>query len=370
MRVQWKHQIAYAALFIGAQCSIGCAMTNHASLTVQVMDEAGSPIKEASATIDFDERSIGHGLTDDNGMFSFSGPFIIRGMAYAEKDGYYGSKSEDVPIKKDDLGFGLPWNPTVIIVLKRIIEPHPMAFGWLPNIPALNEPCGFDFLVCDWLPPHGNGQVCDAILTLNGWFKKVRNSMNYDGRATMVFPGYGNGMVAYEGRSMIASRSAESHMRSPQIAPENGYSNRMEWFMGSGPYTNDSGVVKDGMYGNLNHTRSGNNYLIRIRTETNEMGQIVSARYGKVEDMFIDWDYDGTWRLCGEYYMNTTTNQNVEHFIADKRDNNVFLRAPPGPAEAYDKREENFWNDKLRKLRARGNSADQRIGPGSLERRR
>ena len=143
---------------MGAQCK----------MTVKVVDDDGKPVEGAQVWIKI--RSDAWGKSDKNGLFSYTSAFYEIGKGHAEKEGYYEARSADVYFKADNSGRGQPWNPVQEIQLKKIIKPHPMRIGWIPNIPVLDKPCGFDFLMGDWTAPYGHGKTDDVLLMVSGWY--------------------------------------------------------------------------------------------------------------------------------------------------------------------------------------------------------
>jgi hypothetical protein len=205
---------------------------------------------------------------------------------HIRKDGFYPT---DVVY---DLGGNYnqeAWNIKPTWVLKKIIQPIPM-YAKSVNLamPAYDKPVGFDFMAGDWVEPFGKGKSTDIVFTTH-LDKRTWNDFDY--KVTISFPNSGDGIQAF---TVPATRfpGDGSALRSPHEAPEQGYLPELAREHNERPtkilkYDNDPNA----------------NYFFRIRTVSDEKGNVKSALYGKIYGDFMQF----------RYYLNPTPNdRNVE----------------------------------------------------------
>jgi len=235
-------------------------------------------------------------------------------------DGWYNSSIIDLPGYYPTGGFGYmftnsvggkwqPWNPTIDVVVKPILNPIAMyASNINIDIPAKNIPVGFDLEASDWVAPYGKGSVSDFIFTMAEKIPFVYANLPYDVTNTLSFRNKGDGI-----QSVISlPLNQGSALRLPRFAPEGGYEPTL--------------VQELSLNGNkrLNGADGENqNYFFRVRTVLDEKGQIKNALYGKVAGPVI----------CGAqgiiqftYYLNPTPNDRNMEFDPKK---NLFQNLPP-----------------------------------------
>jgi hypothetical protein len=206
---------------------------------------------------------------------------------HAEKPGYYPFSMQY------HMGFYYKpdkWNPTQTIVLKRVINPIPMYAKHIEGgPPVFNEPVGYDFMVGDWVTPHGKGQTTDIIFTgeLN---QKAKNDFDY--KLTISFPKLGDGIQEFSVPSYYL-HSQGSALRSDQKAPADGYQPQVVRTMSRHPGQGTKEDMND----------PNRNYFFRVRTVLDENGNVKSALYGKIYGDFMQFSH----------YLNPTPNsRNVE----------------------------------------------------------
>jgi hypothetical protein len=136
-RVLWMNPrlLAFFLLFLINQTVLAFPT---AKLTIKVIDESGNPVQGADAGINFETpKPIGKGAginikrksgkTDSDGLFSAKGETTPQVSLGASHEGYYPSSSKF----KQFTGIGgfigfrkhEPWNPTVVLVLKKNNQP-------------------------------------------------------------------------------------------------------------------------------------------------------------------------------------------------------------------------------------------------------
>ncbi len=108
-----------------------------------------------------------------------------------------------------------------------------------------------------------------------------------------------------------------SELRLPNLAPEHGYAPRETWRENSTPGNRPDGDA---------HNRIA--YFLRLRTKTNDLGEVESALFAKTDGGFaFVMALDGT-AIKFSYYLNPTPNdRNLEY---DGTNNLFEARQPPG----------------------------------------
>jgi hypothetical protein len=251
--------------------------------TIKVIDEAGQPITGADAemwwyvnasdgTTTYDKTE---GLTDTNGMFKTSheaNGSIDLGFQ-ASKAEYYSSKKgyEIAPLSDSD---PTKWNHDVTLMIKKIGKPIPMYAKQIDSItfPEFNKAIGYDLMVGDWVGPYGKGINSDILFTENHPDEKSGYTF------TVSFPRSEDGI---QGLTRDWNFGV-SGLLSSHEAPLDGY--QPKYVQAQMPNPNRI-------------------YYFRVRTKVDDLGNIVSAHYGKIYGDFMQFTY----------YLNPTPNdRNVE----------------------------------------------------------
>jgi hypothetical protein len=229
----------------------GCALAqpeiigNEWNVTLKVVDENGQPVAGANASVGYigkplpgqvvqDSRDLSReisGLTDQDGMFtavhadaSFSLGFDIQ------KAGYYSTHiayTLFTPGQFDSDTVTKNRNPTITIVLKKIVNPIPMYAKTLINEPSafkktghlpvnFNKSIGYDLLSGDWVVPYGKGQTTNILFTEE---VDKQSITDFYYKLTVGFPNAGDGIQEY----VVPATEKGSGLRSPHEAPLDGY---------------------------------------------------------------------------------------------------------------------------------------------------
>jgi hypothetical protein len=300
-----KHILIALALF-GACCAAHCAVElPMATATVKVVDDEKRPVEGAKVLIGFSipYNAWSHGkikYTDNyEGLSDKDGKFYAKGgckgdLAYiVKKEGYY----DFGPVRYDYKG-GLnavktgwvPENPELTAVLKEIINPVSMYVRKVTiQVPEMGKPVGFDLQVNDWVAPHGSGIHPDFIFQAS---RRWVNHGDYSSNVAIAFHGSTDGIQMT--RKDIASKS---YLRTPQIAPENGY--EATW-----SFKREVNQAKGHYIGffDLPDTNERDDYIFRVRSKIDDRGRIMAANYGKItkgilaggeagEKMWIEFTY-------------------------------------------------------------------------------
>lgn len=257
-----------------------------AKITAKVIDENGKPIENAEIGVDFfvaipwgsgaGTKALTHrGLTQVDGTFIASDRCGMSVGMGASKRGYYRTYGPRFLFKEVKNGEWQPWNPTIDLVLKPILNPIPLYVKKVEAaMPAFNQPIPYDLTAGDWVAPFGKGSRRDLIFTAK-LDQRSENDYNYS--LTVSFDNPKDGIQIFD-----APFNAGSELRSPHAAPENGYLPQWDQTRSRKPDQVEQG----------NYASDGNrNYFIRVRTVVDEKGQIVSAHYGKIYGEFLNFTY-------------------------------------------------------------------------------
>jgi len=287
-----------------------------ARLTIKVVTDEGDPLANVVvAASTFDHWVSGEGFgkdvnttstanTDMDGLATIEMPSIDGrfGIGVREQRGFYRDGGIwDYRLKEIKDGKWQPWNPSIKIVFKPILNPIPMfakKVGELPNaveIPVIGKPVGFDLMKGDWVAPHGVGSTPDLLFTLT---EEVRfQSVDKPFSATLKIT-FSNPLDGIQ--SVLAPLNEGSTLRLPRFAPEEGYDAELIKHIGRSA---EDKPINAG-------TREDQNYFIRVRTVVDEKGKIKSANYGKLIGDIRFW---GNKRIRFSYCLNPTSlDRNME----------------------------------------------------------
>jgi hypothetical protein len=273
-----------------------------AKATIIVTDQDNRPVAGAEVRAGGGGRTIPGPKTDASGSTDVSGRFTFtlqsdgRISYFVRKPGYYDTHGREYYLqsrKNSDkeeafrTGQWKPWNATIPVLLRKIINPIPMYARWFQSsIPITNQPVGYDLIAGDWIAPYGQGKSVDIILTKN-YAKRAENDL--DNEIIVTFPNPGDGIQPFETPPVRQG----SWLRSPHEAPEHGYVN----YLARMYYRRRPGQDSRSEYD------PNRNYFIRVRTVLDEQGNVKNAHYGKIYGDFM--------QFC--YYLNPTPNsRNME----------------------------------------------------------
>lgn len=276
--------------------------------TIAVRDDNGQPVNNVLLEGGFRDvsnagsRDRFSGTTDSNGVFVAKGHALIGVGVRAVAEGYYETiTSVPLDLKK---GSRLDhWDVSVPVLLKPIRKPVPMYFKRVDNFSfdpfervgkyCLGRTSSYDFVTGAFLPPIGTGSRGDVRFTWSMTIyatNRIGRALAFDSLSRIemtnavdgICRGKPDGVIGGEGSSYISAYEA----------PADGYTNAIT------------------LYRNVRGTAAESNddqhylYYFRIRAQTNEMGQVTNAFYGKIFGQI-----NGNFT----YYLNPTPNdRNVE----------------------------------------------------------
>jgi hypothetical protein len=287
---------------LSSSCGPGLPEPPNAQLTIKCVDDDGQPVPNAKvAVVGF--RADIQGKTDATGRFvaklrNASGEVDLE----ADKGGFYSIDRQTYIFPAHTNGQWLPWNPTVELQLHRVGKPVPMVVKKVveEDIPAVSRTAGYDLLAGDWVEPYGRGKIADFTIEV---LKPIALASNDWMRLHLTFSNPDDGLLL----KRMFYRD-DYGLRLAALAPKSGYSNRWEWqACESNPSANPGWIV-------LKNGDQDANFYFRIRSKTNEQGQVVSAMYGKVYDgfQFGSATYPDRMPLRFLYYLNPDGTRNTE----------------------------------------------------------
>jgi len=259
------------------------------------------------------------GKTDEKGVATLSFASERGDCRYSIFDvpGYYSTRNLEYQFKEAKEGKWQPWNPTVDVMLKPIINPiamHARKMGFITvplELPQKGQPVGFDLMAGDWVAPHGKGSVADLVFTLKETIPFVRVEDPFDVTLTISFSNKGDGI-----QSSLAPINKGSDLRLPRSSPKEGYEQTLVKESGR---PSAKKPINSG-------TREDQNYFFRVRTVLDEKGRIKSALYGKIfGDITSDVINSKTAFIQFTYCLNPNPNDRNMEFDPKK---NLFGTLP------------------------------------------
>lgn len=257
--------------------------------TLDVIDESGKPVPSANVRVWYGLTNKFSGLTDSNGLFIASHHDATEDLVFeAEKEGYYPFRLSYHLGRNPKAG---KWNPEIAAPLRKIGNPIAMYDKRLrTKLETEDNPIGFDLKVGDWVAPNGKGEKADLFFAVH---RKIINERDYDCTLIVSFPNKGDGIVAAPSQSYPGSA-----FKTSRTALETGYRPELHLH-----------------YTRTEQPESVFGYFIRVRTVSDEIGQVKSALYGKIPGNLQF--YAGTKApqagMGFTYYLNPTPNdRNVE----------------------------------------------------------
>jgi len=224
--------------------------------TIHVFDDEDKPVQGASVNISYailpghdldavnDFRKI-EGLTDSNGLFSATHIDSSRSIGIeVKKDNYYRVRAYHefaFPGQFDSEKMAVSRNPVATFAIKKVIRPVPMYVNRVDiahrEKPSMDKPVGFDLTIGDFVSPYGKGTNAQMYFTwhadyitneFTNYFGKG-TSRGKDGRMIISFPNQGDGIIEFDLPSdkKWTGFEAGSDLRSPQLAPVDGYQSQL-----------------------------------------------------------------------------------------------------------------------------------------------
>jgi hypothetical protein len=271
-------------------------------LTLKVVDEKGAPVEGAIIGGHFQmaNRKGINGMSDADGLFVMKDKSRGKMHYGVRKHGYYRTSGEYIFGSHDGVvvknGKWQPWNETRVVILKKIRNPIPMyAKTAETHLPSNTSSVGYDLMIGDWVAPHGEGKVTDFLFAITK--RRVKSWSDFDGSLSVTFRAAKDGVRLRGGVGDGGSDFPWDHH-----APEGEYDSLSQIGIG---YVPGKGLYKS--------NESAACYF-RVRSETNEVGELTSAYYGKISGPIkFDVRDTATGWIRFTYYLNPTPNdRNME----------------------------------------------------------
>jgi len=327
-------RIPCVVLFLLVVCEAFAQKGTPASITFIVRDEECHAVSNAMVEGCFTDLSPSGGRdrfigrTDTGGIYKAEGVAIPGVYARFTSSNHYETVIEtNRPViwREDGRGYEIParWDAQIPILLKRIRNPIPMyvkkvggsAFDPFERVGVYcpGRTSSYDFVTGSYLPPSGTGKTEDMRFTWSMSIyatNQIGRALEYDAIARIELPNAADGICRGEPDGEEDGRKGSDYI-SAYEAPLDGYTNVMSIYFkvrGRKAESNDDRHYL---------------YYFRIRTQTNELGQVTNALYGKIYGQI-----NGNFT----YYLNPTPNdRNIEFdpnrnlFIFSERERSGYL---------------------------------------------
>lgn len=286
----------------------GCSWSGdypEAMITVKVVDDDGKPVEGAKTGVTFEvPKGLGRGIenltvvetTDASGKVTIQHKSFMRIGYGVAKEGYYKSNGEFVFTGRDG-GRWLPYNPELVVKLRKVVNPVPMYARDSRNSPLSplkpDQEVGFDLLKYDWVHPYGKGSHADFLFKTSITYN---SSEDYSYCLKVSFPGEFDGI-----QHVKEDLYSGSEFKLPRTAPSDNYQRVLTRCRIKKP---GKDVVDD--------YREDNNYIFRVRSEVKD-GKLVRALYGKIhEDIRFAVKQSHETSVLFRYYLNPDYSKNLE----------------------------------------------------------
>lgn len=249
-----------------------------ADVRIKVLDDMGEAVPDATISVTFytapEKVDVKRGKTDAQGRFSARGMCIGEVHAWIRKDGYYDTKIDPAfrLLPDKDAERLRKWSEGTVestATLKKKHNPVGLNFGYRQywSFPVTNEVFFLDLESCQWCPPYGNGNHRDLSLVYEaaehpeeGW------AVSYWNKLTLAMPNIVDGF--YRRKTDSFSKFAYDYEASTNVVYSKSLVLEIE-------RKNDR-MVK------IDIPKDDEYFIFRIRTETNELGQVTHANYGRI----------------------------------------------------------------------------------------
>lgn len=238
--------------------TISCADTH--LVGINVTEENGAKLHEARCEVIFlgygvDQTNRVSGLTNEDGFFEARGTSQLRAYVSVEKDGFYATRSGSLSRKTDH---------NLNLVLRKIVNPIPLCAKRLDLLPPISgKEVGYDLKVGDWTAPYGKGKTKDLLLLST----IIRNNSRYSDFHHEIELKFSNPKDGF----LITPKDNGSEFKSPHNAPIDGN------FLPSYKYSIER-KPNEAVVSSADPNRC---FIFRLRTVTDELGNIISCHYAK-----------------------------------------------------------------------------------------
>lgn len=247
-----------------------------ADVRIKVVDDMGEVVPGATISVTFyispEKVDVKRGTTDSEGCFSARGLCIGEAHVWIRKGGYYETKTDPnfIVLPDKEVRRIHKWSEgtvETVVVLKKKRDPATLVFHFLEykKFPATNEVVKLDLEMLDWCPPHGNGQHDDLHMVFDGW-RNPKDWYDFHEHLSITFPNCVDGF--YSRKTDVTSDFRYDYIASIDELYKKEFDFRFA-------------RVMDGVTNRV--CLADDEYLIyRVRTQTNELGQVTHANYGRI----------------------------------------------------------------------------------------
>lgn len=247
------------------------------SIDLTVVDEDGVPVQDVETYMSFihpsSDSTLGSkGYTDENGRISMANRALLGVGISLTKNGYYQSRRRT--------GYG---DQTLEMEIRKVKNPVPMTINRISYSKKFRQKVlkhkngiAFDLEVGDFVAANGEGKVPDIIISLKEDYTSV---WDYQSFVSIKFSNPMDGFVPFEiiNPNRLSKSDPESYFKSAYFAPSKGFVSQWDY--------KSISKGKEFFEKSFNENR---NYYFRVRTQTDEDGNIVSAHYGKIYGEFLN----------------------------------------------------------------------------------
>lgn len=247
-----------------------------ADVRIRVVDDRGEPVSNAAVSVTFytapESVDVRRGKTDETGNFAATGRSIGEVHAWVRKDGYYETMADPAfkTLGDEAVGRLRKWSERPVettVTLKKKHGPGKLVLHGLEckKFPATNEVVKLDLERLDWCPPYGKGRHDDVHMVFDGW-RNPQDWYDFHEHLSIRFP---NGVDGF----YVRSADVTSDFRYDYVALTNVvYRKELDFRFAR---------VREGVTNRV--CLAKNEYLVyRVRTQTNELGQVTFAHYGRI----------------------------------------------------------------------------------------
>ena len=250
-----------------------------ADVKIKVVDDRGEAVPDAAISVTFytapEKVDIKRGKTDALGYFFASGRCIGEAHLWIRKDGYYETKMKPVfrTLSDTEVERLRKWSSGTVettATLKKKRNPVTTSFhavDYLYPIPATNEIVRLDLETFKWCPPYGNGKHDDLHMLYEVW-QDQDNWLAFHKKLTITAPNCVDGFY----RRKV---DATSNFRYEYKAVTN------EVYDKTIVYNVDR---RSGKIDVVELPLDDEFFTFRMRTVTNEVGEVVQAYYGRIAE--------------------------------------------------------------------------------------
>ena len=250
---------------------------------LRVVDERGEPVADANAVVAYqispEKGEVVKGMTDAQGCYATKGRCNSIVNIEVTKAGFYDSHIRESVAKEptEKVVATRRWTQVPVqltVVLKTVRKPIKMTVRSVDfkPYPATNEIVKLDLEMLEWCPPYGRGKHDDLHLVFDGW-RNPREWLDFHEHLTVSMPNCVDGF--YRQKIDGQSKLRYSYEANTNAVYEKAFEFRH--------------VMKPGGKAESKRLEKDEYLVYRVRTQTNELGQVTHAHYGRIGEKFSQY---------------------------------------------------------------------------------